>query len=123
MSYARVLPRDLFNESKLLKGLGQLTLLIHNGLKWPLTVEHNHTDAGFAIGQHQSDGSTYCHNVTIRLHGKALELSSPLNCRSPFPMTLYDDAEGELPVFNEDGSLADEFTEFMEARCGTISSS
>lgn len=29
--YQRVLPRDLFNESKLLKCIGQLVLLIHDG--------------------------------------------------------------------------------------------
>ena len=30
MSYTRETPRDLFNESKLLKCLGQLSLIIHN---------------------------------------------------------------------------------------------
>ena len=31
MTYRRVLPRDLFNEAKLLKCLGQLALIIHDG--------------------------------------------------------------------------------------------
>lgn len=39
-SYRRVLPRDLFNEAKLLKCLGQLSLMIHDG-KCELRVEHS----------------------------------------------------------------------------------
>lgn len=39
--YQRVIPRDLFNEAKLLKCLGRLSLFIHDGKSPPILKVRN----------------------------------------------------------------------------------
>ncbi len=39
--YTRVIPRDLFNEAKLLKCIGRLVLLIHDGDHNNISFEHD----------------------------------------------------------------------------------
>ena len=67
----RVLPRDLFNESKLLKVIGHLTMWIEDGYDWMDGVSYVYDDWNwfdqatnqFICGQNQSDGSFYCENI------------------------------------------------------------
>lgn len=111
--YDRVIPQDLFNEAALLKCLGQLALLIHDGLAPKgLTVVHEGDE--FRIGQNSSDGSF---TVTSRLDYYAgstrLILSSPLNSRRPYPLTCFA-RDTEVPVFEDDGTLSPEFVELVE---------
>lgn len=110
MPYDRVIPRDLFNEAKLLKALGQLSLLIHDrkapqGLRLELDFGGAH---GFAVDQHLGDGSLYAHYLTLYYRGFVVSLSSPYNDRSPYPLTFeFDNESGD--VFNDDGTLSDDF--------------
>ena len=65
--YKRVLPRDLFNEAKLLKCLGRLCLLIEDDM---CKLEYDHDDEfaeGFVIGQLQECGGIYPLNLHPRL--------------------------------------------------------
>lgn len=66
VTYKRVLPRDLFNESKLLKVLGYLSLWIEDRRPWMDGVSYVYdtfqTD-NFICGQDQSDGSFFCKNI------------------------------------------------------------
>jgi len=66
ITYKRVLPRDLFNESKLLKVLGYLTMWIDEGFDCMDGVSYvydtSQTD-NFICGQDQSDGSFFCKNI------------------------------------------------------------
>jgi hypothetical protein len=65
--YNRVIPRDLFNEAKLLKCLGQLCLLIDKGQCPGLSVVQPPCDNNaFRILQDQSDGSIYVSNRVLR---------------------------------------------------------
>lgn len=113
MCYERVIPRDLFNESKLLKCLGRLALLIHDGLPYRLTVLHDRPADGFEVEQNTGDGSIYCANLLFYLDGQLLHLSSVYNSKSPYPLTC-DEANGEY-VFDDDGSLSAEFVEMCTA--------
>jgi len=66
LNYKRVLPRDLFNESKLLKVLGHLTMWIEDGYDWMDGVSYVYDDQAsdqFICGQDQSDGSFFCENI------------------------------------------------------------
>lgn len=66
LKYKRVLPRDLFNESKLLKVLGHLTMWIEDGYDWMDGVSYVYDDQAsdqFICGQDQSDGSFFCENI------------------------------------------------------------
>ena len=114
-TYTRVIPRDLFNESKLLKCLGQLSLLVldgvdANGRTTPTTLKIESDGGPFIIEQDQSDGNIYCRTVVITIRDVLIWVSSRLNCKSPFPLEFHEDGNGNIgPVFNDDGTLSDEF--------------
>jgi len=133
--YERVIPRDLFNEAKLLKCLGQLTLLIHEG-KCDLEVlfggpgEGDTVCRGFETGVN-IDGGYYCNNIRVYVKSgdgslRELELATNCNSKLSYPLvavfTGYSIANPEpvLPaineeayVFNEHGSLATDFIELI----------
>lgn len=129
MNYARVLPRDLFNEAKLLKCLGQLSLLIHDGLgidpAWALKLIHqdpvdSEEYTGFIIEQNNDDGSIYCANLVLLSRGQVIRLYSPLNSKLPYPLQFFGHRRdgGEYPtvddaVFNDNGTLSSEFRSFL----------
>lgn len=117
MSYTRVIPRDLFNESKLLKCLGQLALLIHDGVGIPngLKLEYSHfenddgrLEEGFRIEQDESDGALYCSNLELFCDGRLIGLRCPYNSKDPYPLIWTSD-EDEGMVFCHDGSLTKGF--------------
>ena len=117
-AYTRVLPRDLFNESKLLKCLGQLSLLAHDG-HVPLDVTHIYvTDIGkgFDIRQYDHDGSLYCRNLHFytKKRRRCLLLTASLNSREPYPLLFVRDAWVEDAVFHDDGTLTDEFLTYIK---------
>ncbi len=133
MTYYRVIPRDLFNEAKLLKCLGRLVILASNQAN-PLEdsalssgeppsdfmlVEH-HDGEAFQIEQNQGTGNLYCANVEIlRLCSerglevwKPFDVFNPINSRADWPL-LFLDSDGEhCHVFDQDdpnGNLSKEF--------------
>ena len=118
MTYQRVIPRDLFNEAKLLKCLGQLSLLVHDG-KCDLHVKHDEHSSmvygnSFEIDQHPEDGSVYCTNLQFYAAGRCLDLRSSLNSREPYPLLLCDEDEDEVEVFDDDGSLTEDFLQTIK---------
>ena len=117
--YQRVFPRDLFNEAKFLKGLGRLTMLIEDEL-CPLTYDYDRRHAvfppddtmyevGLLVDQRPSDGGLECKNLKFFDDGKLVKIYSMLNCRSPYNLVAESPEVGEIEVFNDDGSLTDEF--------------
>ena len=111
--YRRVIPRDLFNESDLLKCLGRLSLMIldeHPGTPAGLDLIHTEAEGFFRIGQDPSDGSIQCHNLVLaRADGMRADLKRNLNDREPWPLFLCDENDEEVPVFDGDGNLTPEF--------------
>lgn len=109
MSYQRVIPRDLFNEAKLLKCLGQLALVIHERQADPLTLEHDDTEApGFNVEQDLNDGALYCSNLGLFSRGRLIGLRSKYNSKDAFPLWfILDDEEGR--VFDDAGNMTEKF--------------
>ena len=111
MNYHRVIPRDLFNESMLLKCLGSLSLAILDGAEGTsrLSFKHNDEKRGFIIGMDHSDGSIRCGNLILNFMDKfPIDLFHTMNNRQPWPLKfewLGDTGD----VFNENGSLSEEF--------------
>lgn len=99
MSYARVLPRDAFNEAKLLKCIGKLTLLIENCVAPSWAYEYD--GEPFDIRQDPSDGSIYVSNVRFTFKGEPVTVSTPLNSRADWPLQTADLEE----IFTEQGEL------------------
>lgn len=120
MTYQRVIPRDFFNEAKLLKCWGQLALKLHDGVKLPGWHEGvrlsivSESDRGWAISQDPVDGALFLPGVdlhAIRGHrGFYVVLSTEYNSRDPYPMTI--NAIGER-VFGDDGEWTDEAREYL----------
>lgn len=114
--YRRVIPRDLFNEAKLLKCLGRLALMIHNGLEYPLTFEHyTEIHEGFLIDQDQDSGHLFCRNMIFYLNDNALVLGTNYNSKSQYPLIFEDEELGDVCVFDDDGNFSDEFTSYLNS--------
>lgn len=111
-TYHRVIPRDLFNESKLLKCLGRVCLLIHDGQAGDLRVLDEH-GGRFMIEQDQSDGSFYVANWHFFIRKMQIRLSSALNSKEPFPLYATIDGE-EVAVFDDSGDFTEEFWRYIE---------
>ena len=110
MTYQRVIPRDLFNEAKLLKCLGKVCLLIHDGLAGKLKFHHQ--GERFNIEQDKS-GDLYCFNLIFLLELEPVLFTTNYNSREPWPLTAY--YFGELyDVFTDDGEFTSEFKELIQ---------
>lgn len=110
--YTRVIPRDLFNESKLLKCLGQLALHIHHGV---IEIEIQQ-DGPFVIDQRRSDGGLYVsRGLYFLLNGRVLDLYTAYNSKESYPLLCMMKDE-EISVLNEDGSLSDEFVKYVKGK-------
>lgn len=115
MSYTRVIPRDLFNEAKLIKCLGQLALHIHDGDSGlRLNLSHDEPESGFRIDQNRSDASLYCENLELTCGFRLVGLRLPYNSRDAYPLQFWaDDIEGR--VFDDDGAFSAEFRAAIES--------
>lgn len=99
-SYKRVLPRDAFNEAKLLKCIGRLTLLIEDG-ELPAWRYHYDGDS-FNVVQDPSDGSISIANITFWRNKKQVVIKTPLNSKELWPALMVD-GEDEYYLFGEGG--------------------
>ncbi len=120
--YQRVIPRDLFNEAKLLKSMGQLALLIHDGMggKWGLHIEHitdEREEAGFVIEQNENTGGLYVNNLCLQVGegGDEITLESAYNSKLAYPLIVCDQ-DTVCNVFNDNGAFSDEFVAYLDSR-------
>jgi hypothetical protein len=103
MSYRRVIPRDLFNEAKLLKCLGKLSLLIHEQMIDGLNVNHEDELNGFKFSQCTGSGFITVSNLHFfDNNGTPIYCYHPLNCKDKWPMQIEYLDEIYWP-FNEQG--------------------
>lgn len=114
MSYERVIPRDLFNEANLLKCIGKICLLIEDHM---LDLQCDHAGEAFQIDQ-GADGETYVTNIAFSTpDGEAVHFYRPLNARASWPLLAdIDDENSLIQVFEEDGTLSEEFLSALQAR-------
>lgn len=76
-TYRRVLQRDAFNEAKLLKCIGKLTLMIEDGI---LPDWHYHYDGDdFNMLQDESDGSISVSNIKFWHKKKKVRMFTSMN--------------------------------------------
>ena len=106
MSYLRVIPRDLFNESKLLKCLARLYIESEHQPEGAIAFRHD--GGAFQIEQDGSDGSIFVANVRVIVNGCRVDVYTTLNARGELPMyfTFNDDIDR---VFDDEGRLTKEF--------------
>lgn len=117
MKYNRVIPRDLFNEAKLLKCLGFLTLAIHdNELQG---IKFHHFGEQFEI-QLTEAGELHVWNIAFMLKRKAREIDwfevqedgigfyTTYNSKADYPLE-YRIGEDFGYVFDDGGKFTEEF--------------
>jgi hypothetical protein len=85
--YQRVIPRDLFNESALLKCLGRLSLLVNDDMGGSLKIRYN--GKPFDIRRNDGSGGLYCGNFRAYNKGKPISLETSLNSRDHYPLWYY----------------------------------
>lgn len=115
--YHRVIPRDLFNEAKLLKCLGQLALFIHDGVdnkgqKVPSSLTIQHDGEPFHTHQNPNSGDLYCETIAVLVNDNPISVCSAYNNKRPYPLLVEDDEDGGF-VFEDDGSLSEWFLDFI----------
>lgn len=93
--YQRVIPRDFFNEARLLNCLGKFEIAVGNGDFQIQGLEvrtrfDDSTDSHFVISQDPSSAALYCENYHAWIEFKdriePIELSIPYNAREKFPL-------------------------------------
>jgi hypothetical protein len=112
MTYARVIPRDLFNEASLLKCLGHLWLKLEERTGHRAQIAFLGPHQPFHVLQDSSDGSIFCANV-LQVHGRTVSLFRPLNSRDQWPLwARFGDPLGDfedVEVFDESGGMSEDF--------------
>ena len=120
MSYLRVAPRDLFNESKLLKCLGRLSLGILDGKlsMYSISDEIDEPEGGFNI-DNNDDGDIYCINYNVYVEAAdgskvKLDLFTRLNSKEPYPLICLTHDDEIIDVFYDDGEFTNEFVDYLK---------
>lgn len=108
-TYQRVIPRDLFNEAKLLKCLGRLTLNIHNGGIPGLSFDHDGQPFEIDIYPYNA---LYVKNIQFFYKDVRIFFQTTYNSKSNYPLYLAFE-NCEYLVFEEDGNYSDEFIEIL----------
>lgn len=110
-SYSRVIPRDLFNEAKLLKCIGLVSLkILDNMTPVPMLIED--TGEPFEIGL-MDDGYLVIWNYQIYIKDRVCTFKTQYNSKSNYPLFCqYEDCE--YLVFDEKGNWEPEFIQFCE---------
>ena len=109
MTYKRVIPRDLFNEAKLLKCYGQLYLCLEK--LFPIKVEFELIGDSFDIYQQPYDGNIFIYNLSFSHN---IMLYSPLNSRDDYPLMFCDvEYQVDNEVFDSKGLLTEAFKSFI----------
>ena len=111
MSYQRVIPRDFFNEAKLLKCMGQLSLKILDcQLPEGIKIEIEETGEPFEIHL-TDDGRLFVSNYQTSINDTYISLSTTYNSKYNYPLICFHD-DVELLVFDEFGNFTEEFIQF-----------
>lgn len=114
MKYQRVIPRDFFNEAKLLKCMGQLSLKIlniavPNNIK--ITIEGNGEPFKIYL---LDEGSLFVGNYEILVNDIPMRFKTIYNSQANYPLYCEFDYVDYL-VFDESGEFTEEFIEFFKA--------
>jgi hypothetical protein len=110
MSYKRVIPRDFFNEAKLLKCLGHFEICVLDRKCGGLDIQTELDGDTFEIRQNESDGSLYCANYLATLNGERLHLFTAYNDKSEYP--FWCEYRGDVYlVFDKNGKFLPNFGE------------
>ncbi len=115
MSYTRVIPRDLFNEAKLLKCMGRLCLnILDNKTPVPIKViEEDECAGGFAIHLSHS-GDLMIVNIRIKIKDTPVTFWTTYNSKANYPFFCGKDETECIEVFTDDGEYTEDFITYCK---------
>lgn len=112
-TYTRVIPRDFFNEAKLLKCMGQLALKILDA-QTPCNIRIEEEGEPFRI-ELSEEGSLFVANYNVFVKDVLCTFKTTYNSKSNWPLLCEHDYN-EYRVFDDSGNWDDEFLNF----CNTL---
>lgn len=110
-NYTRIIPRDMFNEAKLLKCMGVVALkILDRMLPEGVTIHIEESGQPFDIVQ-LSDGELTIINYPVLVNGLEMVFKTAYNSKDNYPLYFeYGDYEQER-VLDERGEFTSEFIE------------
>ena len=112
MKYYREIPRDFFNEAKLLNCLGLLSLKILDcQLPEGIGIEIEGEGQPFNIVL-LKDGSLVVDNYPILLNGMYVKFKTTYNSKSNYPF-FAEHKNCDIPVFDDNGEFDEEFINYF----------
>jgi hypothetical protein len=110
LNYTRVIPRDFFNESKLLKCFGKLSLSVLDG-HVPTGIGIDIHDTGDAFKTELSDdGWLYIDNIETLVNGRVTTFRTLYNSKRNYPFYCIDpESLEDIEVFDDAGEFTEEF--------------
>lgn len=105
--YSRVIPRDFFNEAKLLKCMGFLALYILER-KVPFQMKIKESGEPFEIIRNDEHDMLIVQNYEVYIKGEVYEVGTLYNSKDNFPLYAIIDDE-EVKVLDEGGKFTEEF--------------
>lgn len=110
IEYKRVIPRDFFNEAKLLKCMGRLAVLIHD-CKLPPGISitlSGQSDEPFDVRM-TVDGCLTIVNCAAKINGFGVRFKTTYNSMSSYPL-ICEFGEGvEVDVLDDGGNFMTTF--------------
>lgn len=109
-SYCRVIPRDFFNESKLLKCMGLLALKILDGnLPKGIKITIDECEEPFKI-DFLGEGSLTIANYPVTANEQNVVMKTTYNSKANYPL-FCEIGDSECLVFDEKGDFHNDFIE------------
>lgn len=111
-NYQRVIPRDFFNEAKLLKCMGLLALkILDNNLPSSIQIKIEESGEPFDI-ELSDDGHLFVSNYPVTINGEVVLFKTSYNSKSNYPFFCEIDYT-DYEVFDEQGNFTEEFIELF----------
>jgi hypothetical protein len=107
--YTREIPRDFFNEAKLLKCMGLLSVKIEDRMLPPgLDIKIEESGEPFNICMNEDDYRLFVKNYPATINGVSVTFQSAYNSKSPYPFYCQI-GEEEIEVFDNNGNFTEDF--------------
>lgn len=116
--YCRVIPRDLFNEAKLLKCIGRPCLLIHDGMNLGC-MSFEHDGESFEIWLMEKESYLIVDNIQFMCGDTLVAFVTEYNSKSEYPLYAYHDY-CEYLVFDSAGNYTEDFKDFCNSLTETV---
>lgn len=113
-SYTRVIPRDFFNEAKLLNCMGFLQLKILDQQTPPgINIEINGNGEPFKIELNEAFYGLYVINYQILVNDEPYIFLTRYNNKNKFPFFVVTEDDEEIEVFDEQRNFTEEFIDYF----------